>query len=249
MILYIKAMPNSVFIIEHKPLYGVHYRRSCIIDNIYISVYQWFMNRVCLLNIKFMRIWKRMVFKNYILTTLRLMLAKWWLSLIKIFSLTSGIISFLLVWLFYFDHQKFISEKSQILVSCTLGEVLLLVFILLVTTVIYFFVMKSQISARHKELFFRKLYGETHTGIIIILMIETSFFILIAFVLSLVFIDQIAPLFNLITEKNVNLRGLRSIVDIVMIVCFLSILGFMVGILPSIWYAKNNAVDILKKLH
>jgi hypothetical protein len=176
------------------------------------------------------------------------MIAKWWLSLIKIFSLTSGITSFLLVWLFYFDHQYFFGDKNQILESCTLENVLLLGFILLVTAVIYFLVMKSQISARHKELFFRKLYGETHTGIIIILMIETSFFILIAFVLSLIFIDQIAPLFNLITEKNVNLRGLKSIIDIVMIVCFLLILGFMVGILPSFWYARNRAVDILKKL-
>lgn len=189
-----------------------------------------------------------MIFKYYILTTVRLMLAKWWLSLIKIFSLTLGIISFLLVWLFYIDHQNLISEKRQILESCTLENALLLGFILLVTVAIYFLVMKSQISVRYKELFFRKLYGETHTGIIIILMIETSFFILISFVLSLVFIDQIAPLFNLITEKNVSLRGLRSIIDIVMIACFLSVFGFMVGILPSFWYAKNRAVDILKKL-
>lgn len=189
-----------------------------------------------------------MVFKNYILTTLRLMLTKWWLSLMKIFSLTSGITAFLLVWLFYFDNQYLFYDKNQILESCTLDNILLMAFIILITIVIYFLVMKSQISFRHKELFLRKLYGESHTGIIIILMIETSFFILISFVLSLVLIDQIAPLFNLITEKNVNLRGLISSIDIVMIICFLSILGFIVGILPSFWYARSRAVDILKKL-
>ncbi len=191
---------------------------------------------------------KRMIFKHYILTTLRLMLTKWWLSLIKLFSLTSGITSFLLVWFFYFDQQYFFSEKRRLFEACTSGNIFLLGFILLVTTMIYFFIMKSQISFRHKELFFRKLYGESHKGIIVMLMMETSVFILIAFLLSLVLIDQLAPIFNLITEKNISLRKMGDIFDFFMIVCFLSVLGFVVGILPSYWYARNNAVDILKKL-
>ena len=189
-----------------------------------------------------------MVFKKYILTTLRLMIAKWWLSLMKIFSLTTGITSFLLVWIFYLDQQYFFGEHSQILKSCSLQNTLLLTFILIVTMVIYFFVMKSQISFRHKELFFRKLYGESHSGVIAMLMLETSIFMLMAFVLSLVLIDQIAPFFNLITEKDISLRQFGGIFNLFMIMCFLSVLGFVIGILPSIWYARYRAVDILKKL-
>ena len=189
-----------------------------------------------------------MVFKHYILTTLRLMLTKWWLSLIKIFSLISGITSFLLVWFFYFDQQYFFNEKRQLFEACTTGNIFLLGFILLVTTMIYFFIMKSQMLFRHKELFFRKLYGETYKGIIVILMIETAVFIIIAFILSLVLIDQLAPIFNIITEKNISLRKKGDIFDFMMILCFLSILGFVVGILPSYWYARNDAVEILKKL-
>ena len=189
-----------------------------------------------------------MVFKNYILTTLRLISAKWWLSLIKVISLTSGVTSFLLVWFFFIDFQNFFSDKKKLAESCTLENVLLLGFILLGTSLIYFLVMKSQISFRHKELFFRKLYGETHSGIILILMIETSIFLFISFVLSLVVIDQVVPFFNVITDKNINLREMGDGVDFIMIICFLSVLGFLVGIVPSLWYARNRAVDILKKL-
>lgn len=189
-----------------------------------------------------------MVLKNYILTTLRLMLAKWWLSLIKIFSLTSGITAFLLVWLFYFDQQYFFGRENQILESCTVENVLLLGFILFVTTLIYFLVMKSQISFRHKELFFRKFYGESYKGLITILMIETSIFILIAFILSLVLVDQITPLFNTITGKNIDFGSLVSFFDFIMITCFLLLMGIVVGIIPSFWYSRNRAVDILKKL-
>ena len=108
--------------------------------------------------------------------------------------------------------------------------------------------MKSQISFRHKELFFRKYYGETHSGIILILMIETTIFLFISFVLSLVIIDQVVPFLNAITDKNINLREMGGGIDFIMIICFLSVLGFVVGIVPSLWYARNRAVDILKKL-
>lgn len=189
-----------------------------------------------------------MVFKNYILTTLRLMVSKWWLSLIKIFSLTTSIISFLLVWLFYLDHTYTDGDYRSIFQSCSFENAILLGFILIVTVVVYFLVMKSQSSFREKELFFRKYYGETNKGVIAILMIETSIFILIAFVLSLVLIDQVAPLFNLITEKSISLKQFENGSNFLMIISFLILLGFVVGILPSIWYARNKAVDILKKL-
>lgn len=189
-----------------------------------------------------------MLFKKYILTTLRLMLSKWWVSLIKVFSLTSGILSFLLVWLFYIDHHLFLGGYNDFWRACSIETAVILSIILIVTSVIYFLVMKSQMQLRHKELFFRKFYGEAKKGVIGILLIETSIFILISFLLSLVLIDQVAPVFNLITEKNVDLRQQIDFANFVSIFIFLSLLGFVIGILPSIWYARKRAVDILKKL-
>jgi len=189
-----------------------------------------------------------MFFKNYILTTLRLMLAKWWLSLIKVFSLTTGILSFLLVWLFYIDHQFFFDEQIGFLKTCSIENAGILGFIILGTAAIYFLIMQSQLQLRNKELFFRKFYGETQLGVIVMLLIETSIFISMAFILSLVLIDQVTPFLNLVTEKSINLQHGPGLFNFLMILCFLTLLGFVVGILPSLWYARNRAVDILKKL-
>ncbi len=175
-------------------------------------------------------------------------MGNWWLSIIKIFSLTTGIISFMLIWLFYSDRTNLVGERPGFVQSCTWEMILIIVFILLLTSVIYFLVMKSQISIRQKELFWRRYYGETSNGIIGMVMLETAIFIIISFLLSLVLVDQVAPLFNMITAKNISLRHPGSVFNIAMITLFLFVVGFACGILPAIWYARNRAIDILKIL-
>ena len=189
-----------------------------------------------------------MVIKHYIFATLRTMMGNWWLSIIKIFSLTTGIISFMLIWLFYLDRSSINGQRSKLVESCSWETILIIVFILLFTSVIYFLVMKSQISIRQKELFWRRYYGETSNGIISMVMMETAIFIIISFVLGLVLVDQVAPLFNMITAKNISLRQPGSVFNLALNILFLFILGFACGILPAIWYARNRAVDILKIL-
>ena len=189
-----------------------------------------------------------MVYKHYILTTVRLMMGKWWFGLIKVFSLTSGILSFLLIWFFYLEQGECLDQEKKLMQSCSLENIMILGFILLLTSIIYFLVMKSQITTRQKELFWRKYYGESSNGIAFMLMLETAIFILIAFVLSLVLVDLITPFFNFITSKNISLRHQGSLFNLTLIVLFLSLLGVTIGILPSIWYGRTRASDILKNL-
>ncbi len=189
-----------------------------------------------------------MAFRKYILTTLRLLLNKWWLSLIKLCSLTMGMISFLLVWLFYIDHQKMEINGISVFKSCTFENVLILGSIILVTIIVYFLIMNSQMTFRYKEFFIRKLYGETGKGIFYLLFIEISIFILISFVLSLVLIDQIAPLFNSFTEKNINTRTLGSENGFFFLLSFFMLIGLIIGVLPAMKCAGKRAVDLMKKL-
>lgn len=189
-----------------------------------------------------------MAFRKYILTTLRLLLNKWWLSLIKLCSLTMGMISFLLVWLFYIDHQKIEGKRISIVNSCTFENLLILGSILLVTIIVYFLIMNSQMTFRYKELFIRKLYGETGAGIFYILFIEITIFILLSFVLSLVLIDQIAPLFNSLTEKNINTRTLGYENGFLFLLSFFMFTGIIIGVLPAIKCAGTRAVDLMKRL-
>ncbi|NJN24922.1 MAG: hypothetical protein HC819_02500 [Cyclobacteriaceae bacterium] len=164
---------------------------------------------------------------------------KWWLSLVKLFSLTSGISSFLLIWLFYSDRQE--NHQS----TCNPKMLALFIFIILVTSLVYFLVMKSQLTIRRKELFWRKYYGETQSGIVRMLMLETLIFIVAAFLMSLVIIDQVAPIFNLITDKNISIRKPVGWYKSFTILGFISVLGFIVGICPAFWYAKSKTSDMI----
>jgi hypothetical protein len=185
---------------------------------------------------------------NYILTTYRLLIAKWWLSLIKLTSLTLGIISFLLVWLFYIDHQVPENSRLAFFQSCSAENMLILTSILLITTVTYIFIMKSQMTLRYKEFFIRRYYGENGPGIVFILLFETFVFIVMALLISLVLIDQVTPFFNWLTQKDVDARQTGAYSGFLPVVGFLTILGFVAGLLPAMICARKRAVDLLKKL-
>jgi hypothetical protein len=186
--------------------------------------------------------------RKYILTTYRLLVTKWWLSLIKLTSLTLGTISFLLVWLFYVDHQVPENLTLAFFQSCTTENVLLLTSIQLITIVTYFFIMRSQMTLRYKEFFIRRYYGENGLGIILILLIETFTFIGMALLISLVLIDQVAPFFNWLTQKEVDTRQAGIYSRFLPVVSFLTLLGFVVGLLPAIICARKRAIDLLNKL-
>jgi len=191
---------------------------------------------------------KCMIFQKYILTTYRLVIGRWWLSLIKLCSLTMGMISFLLVWLFYIDHQQIQYSKLSLLNSCTIENLLILGAIIVITIIVYLLILNSQMTFRYKEFFIRKLYGESGIGISYILLIETTVYILSSFLLSLVLVDQAAPVFNLITDKSINTRHLGSENMILFLLSFFMIIGLLLGLLPAISCSRKRAVDLLKKL-
>jgi hypothetical protein len=159
-----------------------------------------------------------------------------------------GILSFLLVWLFYIDHQNAVGAQGSFVKSCNTENILILSAIIIITITIYFLIMKSQMTFRYKEFFIRKLYGESWIGIILILLAETAIFIIGSFTLSLVLIDQVAPFFNLITDKEINTQQIGSETGFLFLLVFFLLLGFIIGLFPAITCAGKNAVDLLKKL-
>ena len=85
-------------------------------------------------------------------------------------------------------------------------------------------------------------------GFAITLLLDTCVFIVISFIISLVLIDQVAPVFNLFTAKSVDLQSQLDWINLISIFFFLAMLVLVVGILPSWWYARSKAVDILRKI-
>jgi hypothetical protein len=159
-----------------------------------------------------------------------------------------GMLSFLLVWLFYIDHKNVQNKSISILNSCTSENLIILGSIILVTITVYFLIMNSQMTLRYKEFFIRKLYGESGIGIFYILFLEITIFIVVSFIFSLVLIDQVAPLFNLLTDRNVNTRALGSENGFILLLSFFMIIGIILGVLPAMKCSRIRAVDILKKL-
>jgi len=103
-------------------------------------------------------------------------------------------------------------------------------------------------TVRYKEFFVRRYYGEPGWGIVFILLFETVIYVVFSFVLSLVLVDQVAPMFNLLTDKNINTRQLSTDSGFLGVLCFLLLLSFAVGIFPAILCKGKRAVDLLKKL-
>lgn len=159
-----------------------------------------------------------------------------------------GILSFLLVWLFYIDHQNAIGDRVSFVNSYNTENILILGTIIIITITIYFLIMKSQMVFRYREFFIRKLYGAGWLGIISILLAETAIFIIGSFTLSLVLIDQVAPFFNFITDREINTRQIGSETGFLVLLGFFLLLGFIVGLFPAIKCAGKNAVDLMKKL-
>jgi ABC-type antimicrobial peptide transport system permease subunit len=189
-----------------------------------------------------------MIYQKYILTTYRLLTGKWWLSLIKLTSLTIGVISFLLVWLFYIDQQWMAGTGVGMGQTYSTENLLILASIMIITITVYLLIMKSQLSLRYKELFIRKLYGEHKSGVIYIVLIETIIFVFISFVVALVMIDQLAPVFNSFTGRQITVRQFDSLYGFWLLVGFFLFLAIITGLFPALRCAKKRAVDLLRML-
>ena len=176
------------------------------------------------------------------------MAKNWGVSALKLFSLTTGILSLLLLWLFYFDYGQKAERSGHLLAYTSFESMSLLVAILLVTVFAYLYIICNQITARTKEFFIRKLYGANTIEIVGIVMAEAFLFLLVAFALSLSLIDQLTPLFNRITGRQVSISNNYNDIGAVTGAFLFIVPAFLIMLLPALRCAKLRAVEFLKKL-
>ena len=186
-------------------------------------------------------------FDKYILTTYRFMISKWWLSIIKIISLVTGMLSFLLVWFFYIDHQYSLLQPSLWL-NLSSDAMLILSGIVLVNIALYGFMVRSQLQGRYKAFFIRRYYGETWLGIMKIIMIETTIYVLISVVICLVLLDLVTPAFNDFTGKSINFRSTFNMVNVILILSTLMAVEVVVGGISAFVNRHITAADLLHKI-
>jgi len=177
------------------------------------------------------------------------MARNWGISALKLFSLTTGMLSLLLIQLFYFDYSHADSNLSQVWISGNYENIAFLLVIMSLTVLVYLLLISNQIAARDREFFIRKLYGARSIEIVAVLMVETFLFLLVSFLLSLSLIDQLSPLFNKFTGRQVNISDNQNDIGLVTGVFLFIVPAFLVMLLPAVRCAKWRAVDFLKKLN
>jgi len=189
-----------------------------------------------------------MIFKMCIWTSIRFMAKNWGISALKLFSLTTGMLSLLLIQLFYFDYSHADNNLSHIWTSGNYESIGLLLVILFITVYVYLLLISNQIAARAREFFIRKLYGATVLEIIGVLMVEAFLFLLVSFLLSLSLIDQLSPLFNRFTGRQVNISNNQNDIGLVAGAFLFLVPAFLMMLLPAMKCARWRAVEFLKKL-
>jgi hypothetical protein len=176
------------------------------------------------------------------------MAKNWGISALKLFSLTTGMLSLLLIQLFYFDYNQIESNLYRVWRQGNFESIALLLVILSITVFVYLLLISNQIAARSREFFIRKLYGASGFEIIAVLLVEAFLFLLVSFLLSLALIDQLSPLFNRFTGRHISISNNQNDIGLVTGAFLFIVPAFLMMLLPAMRCAGWRAVEFLKKL-
>ncbi len=170
------------------------------------------------------------------------------LSAMKLFSLTTGTLAFMLVWLFYIDYDINGKEPCPFLLPCSPEGLVLLFAVLFIMVGVYLLLICNQIAMRTKEFFFRKYYGAATSEIVTLILTEAVLFLTVAFLLSLILIDQLAPFFNTLTARQVSVTGGSDKISLIVGAFIFMIPGFIIMLLPAVRCARYTAAELLRKM-
>ncbi|MDZ7606080.1 MAG: FtsX-like permease family protein [Cyclobacteriaceae bacterium] len=176
------------------------------------------------------------------------MAKNWGISALKLFSLTTGMLSLLLIQLFYFDYSESENNLYHVWTHGNFESIALLMVILSITVFVYLVLISNQIASRAREFFIRKLYGAGSFEIVAVLLVEAFLFLLVSFILSLALIDQLSPLFNRFTGRQVNISNNQNDIGLVTGAFLFIVPAFLMMLLPAMRCAGWRAVEFLKKL-
>lgn len=168
-------------------------------------------------------------------------------SLFKVISLCSGLISAIILWLYTVEYNQQITSLGDLFAKCAFIDMLSILAIVLVMCAAYFLILYSQRKLRSNEILVRRLYGGNGGAIAYGLMLETFLFVAFSFFISLVIIDQLIPVLNYMTNKEVWIRGAVGYRLGIFILLFLVVVEILCGVLPAYLYSRIRPLDILAK--
>jgi putative ABC transport system permease protein len=122
------------------------------------------------------------------------------------------------------------------------------IFILIIAGVNYINLATVKTFKRLKEVGIRKVSGALRHQLIFQFIGESLFLAILSGVLSILLMDLLLPLFNRITEQNIDSYSMLSLPNIGMILLLVFLLGSLSGIYPAIFASRMGPVQAMKEM-
>lgn len=119
-------------------------------------------------------------------------------------------------------------------------------FMLLIATINYMNLATARSATRAREVGIRKVMGSQRLQLIGQFIVESVVIVLIALVMSLVFIYALLPLFNELANKSLPFSSLLRAPVILSLLGIVLITGIVGGSYPAFYLSSFNAVNVLK---
>lgn len=135
------------------------------------------------------------------------------------------------------------ANGNQQVVYIFIGAALL---ILLIASINYINLSNAIAVKRAKEIAVRKTIGATRAGLFSRFLLESYFFVLLAFTISLATVAFTLPWFNVLTGKQLAVPLLVRPDFMLMVLAGWVVLGFLSGLYPAAMLSSFNPVQALK---
>ena len=119
------------------------------------------------------------------------------------------------------------------------------VFVLLLACINFMNLSTARSESRAKEVGIRKAIGSMRKQLVIQFFSESLIVVVLAFILSLVWVKLMLPFFNQVADKKMTILWLDPVFWIICL-CFSLLTGFIAGSYPAIYLSSFKPVKVLK---
>ncbi|MFC1887210.1 ABC transporter permease [Candidatus Cloacimonadota bacterium] len=120
------------------------------------------------------------------------------------------------------------------------------VFIIVISSVNFISLSTARYTKRAKEVGLRKVVGSNRKQLISQFLCESMLLLIIALLISLIFVELCLPAFNNIAAKELSILYLLKPIMLIGLVVFVLIIGFLTGIYPAFLLSSFKPVKALK---
>ncbi len=129
-----------------------------------------------------------------------------------------------------------------------LVSMLAAIFILIIAGVNYVNLATVKTFNRMKEVGIRKVTGALRYQLVFQFIGESLFMAILSGILSILVIDLLLPLFNRITDKNIDSLEMLSISNTGMLLLLVFVLGLVSGIYPALFASRTSPIKAMKEM-